>query len=361
MHGSKKILFLVPYPLHEAPSQRFRFEQYFSTLKKNGFHYQVQSFLGQKNWRIFYSRGKILPKLAVLLQGFCKRFAILFQVPSYDFVFIHREVTPLGPPIIEWVISKILRKKIIYDFDDAIWMTDNANESFIVRLLRSRSKVRLICTWSYKISCGNQFLCEFAEQFNPHVIYNPTTIDTDNVHNPQQVKSSQNDLITIGWTGSHSTIKYLREIEHVLAKLEEDFPQIKVVVIADKAPGLHLKSLQFIPWNLNTESQDLAIIEIGIMPLPDDMWAKGKCGFKALQYMAMQIPAVVSNVGVNSSIIDHGTNGFLVSTEKEWYDAICALIKDPLLRKKMGEAGRKKVSHHYSVASNTSNFLSLFL
>src|SRR5688500_1091441 len=122
----------------------------------------------------------------------------------YDFVFIHREVSPLGPPIFEWILAKVLKKNIIYDFDDAIWLTDRHDESLVFRLLKWRSKVDLICRWSHKVSCGNEYLCRFAANFNNNVVYNPTTIDTENLHNPSFFKqpSGHLDKITIGWTGS---------------------------------------------------------------------------------------------------------------------------------------------------------------
>ncbi len=358
---SSSILFLVPYPPQESPSQRFRFEQYFHALEQNGHRYDVQSFLDSRNWQSFYTSGKILKKVTALLSGFVKRFGILFRVPSYDFVFIHREAAPLGPPVFEWIIAKMLRKKIIYDFDDAIWMTDKTHESFIAKVIRWRGKVRTICAWSYKVSCGNEYLCAFARQYNSTIMYNPTTIDTENLHNPQKTKPADKKNITIGWTGSHSTLKYLNLVEAVLARLEQRYPQIEVLIIANQKPDLQLKSFKFLSWQLETEAEELANIDIGIMPLPDDEWAKGKCGFKALQYMAMEIPTVVSGVGVNSTIVDHGMNGFLASSEEDWFNFLSRLVNDPELRKTMGESGRKKVIGHYSVSSNASNFLSLFL
>lgn len=121
-----------------------------------------------------------------------------------------------------------------------------------------------------------------------------------------------------------------------------------------------LKNLVFKPWKKETEIEDLALFDIGIMPLPDDTWAKGKCGFKALQYLAMEIPAVVSPVGVNSKIIEHGGNGFCCTTEEEWFEVLEILILNEAGRKIMGERGRRKVIEHYSVLSNSATFLSLF-
>ncbi len=358
-----KILFLVPYPLKESPSQRFRFEQYFDILSSSGFSFTVQSFLSSRNWQVFYTAHSIFTKLSAIFAGLGKRLLILYKVPTYDFVFIHREVTPLGPPLFEWLISHVFRKKIIYDFDDAIWFTDKIDESKVEKFARWRSKVALICKWSYRVSCGNRYLAEYAMMFNPNVIVNPTTIDTNQKHN--QIKEHVNTLhsnspVVIGWTGSHSTLKYINLIESALKHLETKYEQVQVLVIADTKPKLDLARLDYIRWNEQSEVEDLLKIDIGIMPLSDDAWTKGKCGFKALQYMSLGIPAVASPVGVNTEIIDHGVNGFLCLTVEDWLQCLEKLIADASLRKKIGIEGRKKIISNYSVVSNSSLFLGLF-
>lgn len=355
-----KILFVTPYPRGEAPSQRFRFEQYFELLNRKGFSFRVQSFLSPADWKMLYSKGHGLSKARIILTGFVKRFFMLFKAVSYDFIFIHREAAFLGPPIIEWILAKILRKKIIYDFDDAIWFTDQVNESWILKTIRWRNKVKSICKWSYKVSCGNEYLCAFARQYAKHVVYNPTTIDTEHLHNPTNTSAKNKETLIIGWTGSHSTLKYLKDIEQVLIELEKKYPHVEILIIANQKPELALRTLKFLPWRKETEAEDLAKMDIGIMPLPDDEWTKGKCGFKALQYMAMEVPAVVSPVGVNLNIVDDGINGFHAATHQEWFERIEVLINDKSLRTKMGKAGREKVIGHYSVVSNSGVFLSLF-
>jgi glycosyltransferase involved in cell wall biosynthesis len=357
-----KILFLVPYPHGESPSQRFRFEQYFALLEQHGFKYRIQSFLNSHNWQLFFKPGRPIQKLIALLAGFGKRWIILFQSPAYDFVFVHREATPLGPPIMEWLLTKVFRRKIIYDFDDAIWLTDRKHEPPLFKLVKWRSKVSSICRWAHAVSCGNDYLCSYASMFNKNVHYIPTTIDTQHWHNPEafKPKTGSAETVTIGWTGSHSTLKYLVELEDVLKKLEQENPSVRFVVIADRKPGLRLKAFSFISWNKVTEAEDLLRMDIGIMPLPDDEWAKGKCGFKALQYMAMGIPAVVSPVGVNRKIIEEGVDGFFADTPESWNAALKKLISDEALRRQMGAAGRKKVIDAYSVTSVSSSFIALF-
>ncbi len=358
---SKKILFLVPYPLHESPSQRFRFEQYFTLLINGEYSYSVQSFLNSANWQVFYTSDNTMAKAKAIITGCINRVIVVFKSPMYDFVFIHREAAPIGPPLIEWILAKILRKKIIYDFDDAIWLTDRKKESWIMRMAKWRSKVGSICKWAYKVSCGNEYLCSYAAMFNKSVVYNPTTIDTENLHSPERYKRrDRGDRIRIGWTGSHSTLKYLTYIEAVLQNVLNEHPEVEFLVIADRPPALNSIPVRFIPWNIETEIGDLLRFDIGIMPLPDDQWAKGKCGFKALQYMALQLPVVASPVGVNSKIIEDGISGFLCNSPEEWIAALRNLIRDSNLRKSMGANGRNKIREHYSVLSNSANFLSLF-
>ena len=164
----------------------------------------------------------------------------------------------------------------------------------------------------------------------------------------------------IGWTGSHSTLKFLYVLEPVLRQLKNKYPHIKILIISDQRPQLPFISIDFIPWSLETEIEDLAKIDIGIMPLPNDEWSKGKCGFKALQYMSLEKPAVVSSVGVNKKIVDHGITGFHCVTADDWLTHLGYLIERKDACHTMGKKGREKILKHYSVVSNTPNFLSLF-
>lgn len=356
---SLKILFLVPYPFDEAPSQRFRFEQYFRVLSLEKISYREQSFLTHSNWRLFYKQAHTGAKVLALLRGFFQRTIILPQALRYDYIFIHREAAPIGPPVFEFILAKILRKKIIYDFDDAIWMTDKTSEGRIEKMIRWRGKVKLICRWSYKVSCGNEYLRNYAAQFNPQSFLIPTTIDTEKGHSISFKKENPPRKIVIGWTGSHSTLKYLQRVERDLQELEEKYPEVEIHVIADKEPRLNLKRLVFRPWSQQTEVTDLAVFDIGLMPLPDDEWSKGKCGFKALQYMSMEVATVASPVGVNPLIIQHGVNGFLVK-EGEWLGVLSQLIENKALRIELGKEGRKTVENRFSVKAVKGTFVNLF-
>ena len=353
----KKIYFLVPYPTAEAPSQRFRFEQYYALLDQEGYGYYTSSFLDRQAWLILYKPGHFALKVWKILLGFLRRFTDLFRMINYDYVFIHREASPIGPPFYEWLIAKVLRKKIIYDYDDAIWLPNSSTYNRIVAGIKWHSKVGAICKWAYKVSCGNDYLAEYARQFNTKVVVNPTTIDTEHLHN--QFKDQHTPTLTIGWTGTHSTSLYLNDIVPILERLEQTF-NFTFLVISNAEPTFRLRSLRYIHWNKDTEIEDLLQFNIGIMPLREDDWSRGKCGFKALQYMSLGIPAIVSPVGVNTKIVDNTVNGMICNTPAEWESSISAFLSNPNLRVKMGIAAREKVVKHYSVLSNSTNFLGLF-
>jgi len=352
-----KILFLVPYPVGEAPSQRFRFEQYFGRMRQQGLQFKVSSFLDRKAWDVLYSKGNYLAKVYGILRGFFRRSSDMLASPGYDYVFIHREAAPLGPPLFEWMLAKIFRRRIIYDFDDSIWLPNVSESNRLFSKIKWYHKVKSICRWAHLISCGNDYLRDFALRFNKSVVVNPTVVDTENHYN--QVRKHQPGKTVIGWTGTHSTSKYLIDIEPVLKKIEQNF-DIEIRVISNAAPKLDLKSLCYIPWKKETEINDLLAFDIGIMPLNDDEWSKGKCGFKLIQYLALGIPAVSSPVGVNGKIVEHGKNGFLCATPDEWLHALSILITDCQVRNAMGASGRERIRVRYSTAGNAPVFLEMF-
>ena len=354
-----RILFLVPYPPGRAPSQRFRFEQYLDELTAHGHYYRLAPFLSVATWDILYKPGYAVAKALGILSGFVRRVGLLFVVPSYDFVFVHREAAPIGPPVFEWFIAKVLGKKIIYDFDDAIWLANTSEANKIAAGLKWHHKVADICRWAYKNSCGNAYLAHYAWQFNSNAVVNPTTIDTVHLHNQVRDQAAPGRLV-IGWTGTHSTLKYLDQVVPVLAKLEAEGLDFEFRVISNQQPALPLRSLVFMPWRKDTEITDLLGFHLGLMPLEDDLWAKGKCAFKALQYMALGIPALVSPVGMNTEVVQHGQNGFVCATDAEWEVSLRQLLLDVDLRQRMGSAARDTVEQRYSVRANTTNFLALF-
>lgn len=342
----KKLHIIAPYPRGEAPSQRFRFEQYLSYLENNGVEIKFYSFHTLKSWKRLYQPGKFGLKILDLIWNFARMWGILFKLIGARNIFIHREMTHLGPPVYEWILAKIFRKKYTYDFDDAIWIPNFSAANAKFQRLKAYWKIPYLIRWADTVQAGNAFLAEYAKQFNPQVTIIPTTIDTDNVHN-KRVNPSARPLV-IGWTGTHSTMHYLAPIFPVLEKLEQEF-DFEFHVISNKKLDIPLKSLRYKDWNQATEIDDLACFHIGLMPLHEDQWSSGKCGFKALQYMALGAVAIVSPVGVNTSIVQHQQNGWIANSLEEWEIAIRTLLQNDYLREKLGNEARKSVETLWSV------------
>ena len=293
-----------------------------------------------------------------ILWGLIKRIIHIFYALSSDYVFIHREVTPLGPPIFEWILSKILRKRIIYDIDDAIWLENTSEENRFISRMKMPQKIFKICRWSYKVSCCNEFLASNVRTYNSRVSIIPTTIDTRIWNQVKEVNKNQS--LRLGWTGTHSTLPYLLCIRSALEKILKKYPKLIFRIICNKRPEWDIPNLEFLNWEKSTEIQDLAAIDIGLMPLPSSSWAEGKCGFKILQYFALGIPAVASPVGVNKNLIRSGDNGYLCSGKDEWIRNLDMLINSKELRDQIGNNGRKTLVKHYSMEVNATNFLRLF-
>ena len=354
-----RILFLLPYPLHHAPSQRFRVENLLPLLDEAGIEYALRPFMDEATWNILYKGGSALQKAGGILNGFRKRWqTVLTEARHYDWIFIHREAAPLGPPLIERYLRNVLRKRIIYDFDDAIWIPNTSAENKLAASLKAVWKVPRICGWSHTVSAGNDYLCDFARRHTTgKVVRIPTVVDT--THRYNRLKQHAPGRPVVGWTGSHSTLKYLDDILPVIRELQEEL-DFSFLVIADKSPELGLKDGRFIPWNTQTEIEDLLRIDIGLMPLPHDPWSEGKCGFKLIQYLSLGIPALASPVGVNSAIIEEGRNGYLCADATAWKAGLRRLIGDPELRSRMGAAGRQKMVDEYSIAAITPTFVGMF-
>lgn len=352
-----KILFITPYPFDTAPSQRFRFEQYIATLEKNDYQIYQASFLDLKGWNTVYKEGSAFKKIVAFFRSFMRRWALMFRLKKYDFIFIHREASMIGPPIFEWIIAKVLRRKYIYDFDDAIWLPNYSESNARFHRLKRYQKIRNIIKWADVVVAGNDYLKNYAEQFNVNTTIIPTTIDTENVHNLDG--NPDNNPIIIGWTGTHTTVNYIVPLLPVLDRIFEKQP-FELLIISNQPPNFKRTYLRFLKWRKESEISDLSTINIGIMPMEDNEWTKGKCGFKGLQYMSLKIPAVLSPVGVNTSIIIHGDNGFLCKTPDDWEKTLLNLISDAALREKIGTHGKLTIENHYSTKHFANEYINLF-
>ncbi|MBI4946344.1 MAG: glycosyltransferase family 4 protein [Bacteroidetes bacterium] len=351
-----RILFIGAHRLNRSPSQRFRFEQYLSFFQKNGFECHLSPLLDEKDDRRFYSEGNFFGKISVVVKSFFRRWKDMGKAKNYDIIFIQREAFMTGSIFFEKKL-KAIGKKVVFDFDDAIWLPNISESNKKYEWLKNPLKTDQLISISDLVIAGNAFLADYAKKFNGNVRMIPTTIDTD--YHIRRVRVKKDESICIGWTGSHTTIQHFEHAVPVLKKLKKNFGnKIYFKVIGDPAYENKELGLKGVSWKLTSEIEDLSEFDIGIMPLPDDEWAKGKCGLKGLQYMALEIPTVISPVGVNREIISEGVNGFLAQNEEEWIEKISLLIENPELRKKIGRDARKTVEERYSVNSQKEKYLS---
>jgi glycosyltransferase involved in cell wall biosynthesis len=353
----KKVLILCLHRPDRSPSQRFRFEQYIHFLEQNGYSFNFSYLLNEKQDRAFYRPKHYFSKLIILLQSTLKRWRQIRKSRKYDLIFVQREAFMLGSSFFEKKVAA--KTPMIFDFDDSIWLQNVSDANKKLSFLKDASKTSKIIKHAALVFAGNQYLADYAKEFNKNVVIIPTTIDT---HAYQFSKNGTTDeAVCIGWSGSFSTIQHFVYAIPALKRIKEKFGQrVKFKIIGDGTYYCKELDTAGVNWKSDTELQDLSEIDIGIMPLPDDEWAKGKCGLKGLQYMALGIPAVMSPVGVNTEIIQNGVNGFLPATEDEWVNDMERLIESKELRRQIGEAGRKTVEEKYSVEAWKEKYLEYF-
>lgn len=351
-----KVLFFAPYPT-EGASTRYRVVQYIPFLESQEIKCDVRPFASPELFSILYKKGMKIKKMYLLAKAIFNRILDVINAKNYDVIFIHREVFPFGPAFFEWILSK-MNKPLIYDFDDAIYIPDNP-ERKIMNFLKNHKKVpEIIKLCNHTIVC-NEYLKQYSEKYNKNITIIPTSVDTDKFsmkEYPKKLKTKKDEIV-LGWIGSHSTTKYLHKLTTVFEKLSKKY-KIKVVFVGANEnftiPGVNIVNKK---WELSTEINEFKSFDIGVYPLDDDEWVLGKTGFKTIQYMAVGVPSVVSNVGTNKYIVKDEINGMHAYSEKEWVNKISELIEKPELRKKIAIEGRKTALKGYSVEANKHKVL----
>lgn len=353
--AKKKVLIISAHRPDRSPSQRFRYEQYIPFLEEHGYEFTYSFLISEKDDEFFYQQGHYIQKAGVLLKSLFIRVKDVFRANSFDLIFIQREALMLGTSVFERLLSK-KKTPVIFDFDDAIWFPNVEGGNKALSFLKRPEKTKEILKYCDYVIAGNQYLADYAKQFNDQVTLIPTTIDMSY----HQLKEEKPSEVCIGWTGSFSTLPYFESILPVLAKLKLEFPKLKFKIIVDEDKYYSEIDTHTTVWTKETEIDELNKIAIGVMPLPSDEWTKGKCGFKGLQYMSLKKACVMSGVGVNTEIIQSGKNGFLANTEDEWYESLKSLMVDEQLRSEMAGKGYTTIKERYSVEGNKKNYLTLF-
>ena len=351
-----KILAIVPALYDTSPGQRFRLEQWEPLLKAKGAEITYSPFETQELREILYKKGKAFLKIQAVLKNMNNRRAEIKSLNDYDLIYVFREAALLGPP---WFERKIADSGVpmIFDFDDAVFVPYKSPSNGYLSYLKFPKKTGEICRLSAHVIAGNQYLANYAGKFNENVTIIPTTIDTDKYQVVE--KNCESDVVTIGWSGSFSTVQHLDTIRNVFQELAKE-EKFRLRIIGTPTYEISGVDIEAIQWKSETEVEDLEAIDIGVMPLPDEAWSKGKCGLKALQYMALGIPTVCSPVGVNTEIIEDGENGFIANGKDEWIEKLKKLLHSYKLRQELGLAGRKTVEESYSGKSQAPRVFEIF-
>jgi glycosyltransferase involved in cell wall biosynthesis len=376
----KRILFIAAHRPDRSPSQRFRFEQYLDHLKQNGFDYDYSWLISEKDDKRFYSPGNLRTKVLILIKSWWKRKKDAWRASDYDVVFVQREAFMTGSTRFEKKFAKS-GAKLVFDFDDAIWNLDTSDANKKFEWLKNPGKTAEIISMSHLVIAGNQYLANYAKRHNKNVVIIPTTIDlkeydrsgylsyraesrgdVENAPSLSDFDSAQSDKvkITIGWSGSLTTIKHFEFAVPFLREIKKKYgDKVSIKVIGDPNYSNEELGVKALAWKKEDEVKELSTFDIGIMPLPDDEWAKGKCGLKGLQYMALGIPTIMSPVGVNTEIIRDGENGMLATTTEEWVSKLDQLIASASLRKQIGSAAIQTVRDKYSVDAWKNSYVQL--
>lgn len=352
-----KVLFIASHRPGRSPNQRFRFEQYMSFLRQNGFQCELSYLVSEADDRYFYKPGNLLKKVGFVRRSIAQRRADARRAKDYDIVFVCREALMTRSTVFERAFKRG-GARLIFDFDDSIWLSNVSDANRRWSWVKDPDKTAKLIALADVVFAGNDYLKEYAQPFNERVEVVPTTIDTEE-YQPRTKRPE--GPVCIGWSGSITTIQHFQYALPALRIIKQRFGQrVTIRVIGDGSYTEPELGIQGLPWRKDSEVTDLQAIDIGIMPLPDDEWARGKCGLKGLQYMALGIPTIMSPVGVNSTIITEGQNGFLADTTEAWVEKLGLLIEDADLRGRLGANARRTVVDHWSTQAWRQRYLDLF-
>jgi hypothetical protein len=336
-----------------AASTRQRFLQYEPHLRAAGIELHVSPLL-DNDYLAPLLRGHET-SLPPILRGYWQRFLQLWNARQYDLLWVHCEYFPYLPGWVEIASSKLGGKPIVYDYDDAIFHIYDRNRSPLIRTMLAGKLEPLLRRVSACL-CGNAYLRDYAAQFCDDCIILPTVVDTD-AYRPAARKSGAQPIV-IGWIGSPSTWENVQPLLPLLEQVcREQGTIVRAIGAGSAAKADMFPGLELIEWNESSEARDLAGLDIGIMPLLDLPFQRGKSGYKLIQYMACGLPVIASPIGVNEEIVRDGSNGFLADDLEQWRSALLRLIEDSELRETLGRAGREIAEHDYSLKAHAPRLI----
>jgi glycosyltransferase involved in cell wall biosynthesis len=348
-----RVLYLPRYGRLGA-SSRLRGYQYLPWLAAAGLQISVAPLLPDGYLEALYARRR--PRLSLILDGYWRRLIKLLQPNHFDLLWLEYEAFPWLPAWLERLVLSGATPCLV-DYDDAIFHRYDQHRSAWVRWGLGK-KIDRLMRGAALVTCGNDYLASRAVQAGARrVEVLPTSIDLERYPPAGILRRPVTSAVpVIGWIGSPATVHYLEQVRGPLARICHDGTARLRLIGVDELDWPELAS-EALPWSEETEVSLLEGFDVGIMPLPDTPWERGKCGYKLIQYMGCGTPVVASPVGVNHQLVEHGINGFLADTPSAWEQALSALVGDPALRQRLGAAGRMKVEREFSVQVNAPRLL----
>ena len=344
-----RVLALASYPV-EGASSRFRIVQFIQPLAARGIDVTFSPFLDASLFAALYDPKKLvrrLPRVALRTLG---RLADAFR--TADVVLVQREAMLFGPPVIEWLAARLLRRPLLLDLDDATYIAVSSPVyGRMATLLKRPGKTDRLIRWARTVICGNPNLAGYAQARGAHTSVIPTVVDS-RVFFPRT--SSSSDLPTIGWIGTHTTFPFLERLLPLFERLGRE-RRFRVRIIGSGHEHVRIDGIEVETrtWDIDREAEDFRSLDIGVYPLADDDWNAGKSGLKAVQYMASGVPFVMSPVGVCAAMGRAGETHFTAVTDDDWLAALRRLLDDEELRRQMGQAGRVFAERCYSIDGAT--------
>lgn len=351
-----RVLALCSYPL-EAACTRYRLIQYIEPLAEKGIELTVIPFLGKDEFSGLYKPGGKFRKAGQLLDSAGKRFFDSITARNFDAVLVQREAMLFGPPIFEWLSKTIGRCPLILDLDDATYIRYiSPTYGRLGSALKFFGKTDKLIDWSAAVICGNRFIAEYVEQRNKKAVVVPTVVDTDKFF-PWEKREVT--IPVIGWIGTHSTFPFLETLFPVFSTLAKKYDFILKIVGAGKT-GIDIKGVRVenLEWSLEREIEDFQSLDIGLYPMQtndfvSNEWLMGKSGFKAIQYMSVGVPFVVTPVGITMEIGIKNKTHFTAENNNQWYEKLAVLLESSKTRQQMGKNGRNFALENYTVALQT--------
>jgi len=340
--GRNERTLAIAYQTTRAASTRYRIEKTLGAAVT--IDYPSSRKLADRVYdSLFYGFGRPRRDAYYYSVVFLNRLKSILKSYSYGAVIIQYEMFHEGPMWIERLLAAT-HPRVIYDIDDSL----QAFPRYASELPKLMRDVSLIVA-------GNRLMKEYSKEFNPNVVIVPTCPDHAMFTNARSGDRNEQgkSTVTIGWVGNPANLGYLKMIARPLERLSRTH-DIDFKIVCSGPYKLGWYGLESVPvtrkeWRLEREAEDIVSFDIGVMPVRDDLVGRGKCGFKALQYMAAGVPCVISPVGMNTEIVENGVNGFLADSEDEWYESLKALVESSELRRRMGEAGREYTLARYNL------------